>query len=162
MSRAENQNVSFSVREATPADLDALLELLPRVGAFPRPEHRSQTSVHDSDANRLRAWANGEARELVVLGAEGAGRLLGLAILSLRPDVFDKTPSSHLEVLAVDEGFEGHGIASALMKQAEALAVQKGARSMSLHVFDTNRRARELYQRRGFRAEWIRYIKPLA
>ncbi len=32
---------------------------------------------------------------------------------------------------------------------------------MTLHVFQTNQRAVALYERRGYSAEWIRYIKPL-
>lgn len=154
--------MTFSVREAVPEQLERLLALLPRVGAFPRPEHRSQTLVHESDAGLLREWAKGEANDCVILVAEDhGGALIGIAVLRMRPDVFDAEPSSHLEVLAVEDGFEGIGVGSALMQRAEAVASDKGARSMSLHVFDTNRRARNLYERAGYRAEWIRYLKPL-
>jgi ribosomal protein S18 acetylase RimI-like enzyme len=70
-------------------------------------------------------------------------------------------PSAHLETLAVAEGAEGQGVGSALMASAEDAAREEGARSMTLHVFETNERARALYARKGYVAEWIRCIKPL-
>ena len=38
----------------------------------------------------------------------------------------------------------------------------RGARSMSLHVFSTNMRARAVYERLGYDGELMRYIKRLA
>jgi ribosomal protein S18 acetylase RimI-like enzyme len=47
------------------------------------------------------------------------------------------------------------------MASAEEAARQRGARSITLHVFETNERARALYARKGFITEWLRCIKPL-
>ena len=89
------------------------------------------------------------------------GALLGLAMVRLQPDVFTGEPSAHLETLVVAERSEGAGVGSALIERAEGVARQRGARSITLHVFDTNSRALALYERKGYVREWVRCFKPL-
>ena len=82
-------------------------------------------------------------------------------MISFRKELLSGDPSAHLEVLALDQPAEGHGIATALMQETERLATANGALSMSLHVFANNTRARSLYERQGFDGELLRYHKPL-
>ena len=56
---------------------------------------------------------------------------------------------------------EGRGVGSALMDASDALARNEGAKTITLHVFETNERARKLYERKGYSTEWLRYIKFL-
>jgi len=158
--------VKFRVRLATPGDRDALMELLPRLGDFPRPAHRTQEEIYRSDAVVIDRWAKEGEPGCTLLVAEGdpdtgAGTLVGFALVRAGTDPMNGAPSEHLEALAVAEGAEGAGVGSALMAEAERVALETGALTITLHVFQTNTRARELYERKGYRAEWIRYAKPL-
>ena len=47
------------------------------------------------------------------------------------------------------------------MAAAEDWARAHGFRLLSLHVFDANRRARELYERLGYRLDIVKMIKTL-
>jgi ribosomal protein S18 acetylase RimI-like enzyme len=48
-----------------------------------------------------------------------------------------------------------------LLRAAEAEAIARGAQTMTLHVFSSNKRARGFYERSGYDGELMRYIKPL-
>ena len=154
--------MTFRIVEAAPEDGPELLRLLPRLGAFPRPPHRADDEIHRSDERTLRQWMSGEAPHCRVFVARNeSDASLGFALVSYRSDAFRDEPSAHLEALAVSEEAEGMGVGSALITSAEKSAEENGARSMTLHVFQTNERARRLYERKGYEVEWLRYIKPL-
>ncbi len=55
-----------------------------------------------------------------------------------------------IDGLAVDRDMRGAGIGSLLLQAVEDHARQSGHRQLQLDVVDTNPRARELYERRGF------------
>ena len=81
-------------------------------------------------------------------------------MVTLGPELLSHAPSAHLEAIAVSEKVEGKGVGKALLEASEASARQRGALSMSLHVFATNARARSIYERAGYDEELIRCIKP--
>jgi ribosomal protein S18 acetylase RimI-like enzyme len=66
-----------------------------------------------------------------------------------------------LEVIVVRDDAEGQGIGKALIGVIERAVQERGARSVTLHVFATNTRARAVYERLGYSGELIRYIKHL-
>ena len=151
------------VRPATRADGDAILALMPRLAAFDLPESRNPEHLWMHDATLLRKWLAGEADTCRIQVADaGAGEIVGLAMVSLRPELLSLEPSAHLEALAVAPGFEGQGLGHRLIDAAEADARANGAETMTLHVFAVNTRARRLYERAGYDGELMRYIKPLA
>jgi len=114
-----------------------------------------------SDAERLKQWRDGAADEVRIQVAVADGNIAGLAMVSMRPEPLSGDPSAHLEALAVEDGYEGHGIGRRLIEAAEQDAAAQGAMSMTLHVLTENERARSLYERAGFDTELVRYIKPL-
>lgn len=62
------------------------------------------------------------------------------------------TPArSYLEALAVGSRYRGQGIGTLLLEQCFEESRKAGKREISLHVVDTNPRARQLYERMGFR-----------
>lgn len=62
------------------------------------------------------------------------------------------TPSrAYLEALAVTSAYRGQGVGSELLRWCIREAHQAGKREISLHVVDTNPRAKQLYERFGFR-----------
>jgi ribosomal protein S18 acetylase RimI-like enzyme len=57
-----------------------------------------------------------------------------------------------VEVLAVREDSRGVGVGTALLEAIAVDAREDGAARLLLEVVDTNGRAKELYERAGFRA----------
>jgi len=155
--------LSHLVREAREADVAAIQGLLPRLASFPIPSRREPEHLWRGDEALLLSWARGEVPTCLVHVAEDeSGSIVGVTIVSLRGELLSGDPSAHLEVLAVSQGSEGRGIGTSLMAAAEAAAIERGATSMTLHVFASNERARLLYERLGYDGELMRYIKDLA
>ncbi len=155
--------VDYKIRAATATDGEAMLALMPRLSAFEIPESRTPEHLWLDDAKLLREWICGGADDCFVHVAEDdGGAILGLTLVRLRPEPLSHEPSAHLEAIAVAKGAEGRGIGQALLGAAEENAHKQGAQTMTLHVFSTNTRARQFYERSGYDGEVIRYIKPLA
>lgn len=60
--------------------------------------------------------------------------------------------TSYVSSLAVRPIWQGQGLGSALLKNLEEASRQAGKTRIALHVTDTNWKARQLYERQGFRA----------
>ncbi|MDZ4722241.1 MAG: GNAT family N-acetyltransferase [Roseiflexaceae bacterium] len=154
--------MTYHIRVATAADVAPILVLFPRLAAFELPSQRSPEDLWQGDAELLQRWSTGAVPQCLVYVAESSNQaILGVAIAQLRPELLSHMPSAHLEVLVVGDGAEGQGIGKALINIVEQAVWERGAGSMTLHVFRTNSRARALYERLGYLGELIRYIKYL-
>jgi ribosomal protein S18 acetylase RimI-like enzyme len=152
----------YQLRPATAADVDQILDLFPRLAAFDLPAERVPEHLWRGDAELLRTWAAGAAPQCLVHVAVDADQaILGIAMAQLREELLSHEPSAHLEVLVVRDGAEGQGIGQALIQSIEQAVREHGARSVTLHVFASNTRARAVYERLGYAGELIRYIKHL-
>lgn len=80
---------------------------------------------------------------------------------STRTDYFSGAPHAHIEILAVDRRAEGRGTARALMAAVKAWARALGYVAVTLNVFESNRRARGLYEHLGYQAELLTYRREL-
>jgi ribosomal protein S18 acetylase RimI-like enzyme len=154
--------MSFIVREAKIEDGDAMIQMMPRLGSFEIPQSRVRQHLWMHDDKLLRRWLANDAENCQITVATGdGGEVIGLAIVTLRPELLSLEPSAHLEALAVADGVEGRGIGQALLVEAEVRAKNEGALTMTLHAFATNTRACAFYERSGYNAELRRYIKPI-
>ena len=152
--------MSVQVRPAARDDGDAILALMPRLAAFDVPKSRDPVDLWRSDAAMFQRWLDGEAAECFVhVAVDDAQKIVGFTLVSLRPELLSHEPSAHLEAIAVAEGAEGMGIGQALLAAAESEAKAHGARTITLHVFASNSRARGFYEKSGYNGELIRYIK---
>jgi len=152
----------YVIRKAEKADGDAMLALLPRLADFDLPAARTAEHLWIHDAAYLREWLEDKAEDCQVhVAADTAGVIVGIAMVTLRPELLSHEPSAHLEALAVANGVEGQGIGQRLLQAAEKEARAKGAKSMTLHVFAVNARARGLYEKSGYDGELMRYTKPI-
>ena len=89
----------------------------------------------------------------VVVVAEVGGRAVGMVSISGTSPGSAGLESSHVGVLGVlvDRGHRGQGVGSAMILRALELARRRFER-VRLLVFETNVRAKALYERLGFRA----------
>src|SRR3954454_2944747 len=155
--------MSHQIRPATPADVDPILELFPRLAAFELPANREAEDLWRGDAELLRLWSAGAAPQCLVHVAVNSQQvILGIAMAQLREELLTHARSAHLEVIIVRDDAEGQGIGKALIQTIEQAVREQGARSVTLHVFAANTRARAVYERLGYSGELIRYIKHLS
>ena len=144
------------------ADDAAVLALLPELADFALPPRREPEALWQSDADLaarvLRGTAPGSFLDVLVTEAE---EVVGLVLVTLRPELLSKAPSAHLEAIVVHPDARGRGLGVCLMDHCEARVRALGARSLTLHVFDRNARAKALYLRQGYDLELIRAVKWL-
>jgi ribosomal protein S18 acetylase RimI-like enzyme len=152
----------YRIVEAEARHMDAMLALMPRLADYDIPPSRDPRDLWRHDVATLKEWLSGDPDCIVHVAVDSEGEVLGLALVRMRPELLSEKPSAHLEALALDRRAEGRGIARALLDRAEHAAREKGALTMTLHVFTVNERARRLYERAGYDGELMRYIKHLA
>lgn len=154
--------MSYRIRDATPADVETIRRLLPRLAEFDLPARRSPEDLWRGDEQMLLRWRDGEEPDLFAhVAVNGGDTILGVSIVRLREELLSHAPSAHLEVLAVAKEAEGQGMGKALVTAAEKAARTRGAETMTLHVFGVNTRARGMYERLGYDGELMRYIKEI-
>jgi ribosomal protein S18 acetylase RimI-like enzyme len=133
------------IRQAGPADLDALL---PLVAEF----HAHERIVLSADDRRAAlARLLGDAVLGAVLVAEGPGGIVGYALLCLGYSVEFGGRDAFVDEAFVLPSSRGAGLGQALLAEAEAEARRRGVRAIHLEADHANPRAAELYRRLGFR-----------
>lgn len=153
--------MNFQIRDAQSVDGDQILGMMPRLAAFDVPESRNPEHLWRDDAKLMQSWLDGDARDCLVQVAVDDAKVLGFTLVRLRPELLSHAPSSHLEAIAVSDSAQGKGVGLALLDAAEDNARSHGADSMTLHVFASNTRAREFYERNNYAGELLRYIKDI-
>jgi ribosomal protein S18 acetylase RimI-like enzyme len=140
-----------------------MLELCPRLAeGFPLPPWRRPDEIARSEQDALETFFTGSPGDAAALIAEDStGTPVGFVYLVVLTDYFRQEPHAHVSVLAVHGSAEGRGVGRALLEASDAWARARGYNAITLNVFATNTRARELYERMGYAPETLRYFKPL-
>ena len=151
------------IRPAAPADRAFVLNLAARlVDGFDPPGHRTRPELIEGDRRALEAWFDAPSNpDEAMLIADVDGTPAGVAYLVTLVDYFNQRPHAHLSVLAVEKPAEGRGVGSALLAACAQWARSKGSDRLTLSALVTYARARAHYERKGFGAEYIRYVLPL-
>lgn len=150
-----------AVRQGRPEDERMALALADQLAAFPVPPWRTAREIQRADDGVIREALRGGAPGTVAFVSDGAHGLDGVVCLTTQVDYFTGEPVAHIEVLAVDPGARGRGVARALVNAAEAWARGSGLRRISLNVWVQNERARGLYEHLGYAPETMHYLKEL-
>lgn len=153
----------MTIRPAIADDEDWLIRMTRRLADFDAPPWRSADEIAQGDRGILRDALRGLTSGAVILVAEDGAPAarLGYAFATTKLDYFTQAPHAHVEVLVVDPHAEGRGVARALMDAVETWARDAGYGHVTLNVFDTNVRARGLYDRLGYRPETVHYRKDV-
>ena len=150
------------IRLARSADEPLLRSLTPRLADFPLPPWRTAHEIDVSDHRYLFDALHHPREDALILVAERpAGHGVGMVFVTTQIDYFTHLPHPHVETLAVDVAAQGAGVGRALLDAAEAWAADHGCDYITLTAFEANRRARGLYERRGYLPETISYRRPL-
>ena len=136
-----------SIRRAQAADAAAL-------AAFAARTFR-ETFEADNSAEDMALYlaANyGPARQVVTLLAEDGRRLAGYAQLleGPAPDCVPGTAPIEIRRFYVDRAWQGRGVAQSLMVASLESAMERGARTVWLAVWERNLRAQAFYRKCGF------------
>jgi GNAT superfamily N-acetyltransferase len=150
------------VRSSRPTDQAFILALTNRLAEFAVPPWRTAAEICSADHRILLQALHHPTPEMSILIAEEVpGQALGYVFSNTRQDYFTGEPHAHVEILAVETGAEGRGVARGLMAAAESWASERGYRRITLNVFPANERARSLYDRLGYEPETVHYHKLL-
>ena len=149
------------VRRGRREDEPQVLALADQLAAFPVAAWRTAREIQRADDAVIGEAVRGDAPGTVAFVAEGTHGLDGAVCLTTKLDYFSREPVAHIEVLAVDPGARGRGVARALIRAAEEWALAQGSRRISLNVWLQNERARGLYEHLGYRPETMHYLKEL-
>jgi GNAT superfamily N-acetyltransferase len=150
------------VRPARPDDRAFVLATARRLADFGPPPWRPAEEVVAAESRAPDAWFERPAEDAALYVAEDEdGNRLGFAYLETLLDFFTRRPHGHIAELAVTREAEGRGAAGALLLASEDWARSRGYALLTLNVFEGNRHARAVYEKRGFAPETLRYVKIL-
>ncbi|GLW07871.1 hypothetical protein Misp01_30010 [Microtetraspora sp. NBRC 13810] len=148
---------SLELRPATVADVAALLTLMDSVHAWlitrNRPEQWGTVpfSRIPGFPDRVTEWT----RQDVITLAERDGRCVGL--LATAPVIPPRIPagtvpdgSMFIHTVMTDRGPDGHGVGTALLKEAERLAQAHGAPALALDHWAGSPELDHLYAKHGY------------
>ncbi|UXI69404.1 GNAT family N-acetyltransferase [Tahibacter amnicola] len=150
------------IRLADAGDDDFILSLVDRFVDFdlPRWRRRGETAegIRRDIARHLREQPGGSH---LFVAEDDDGDRVGFLHLQITTDFFTGGSNCHISDLVTAPSHDGKGVGSALIAYAERFARDHHCRFVTLAVFEGNKRARELYERRGFGTEILRMAKPV-
>ncbi len=150
------------IRPAVAADRVAILNLADRLPAF-GPRTRSATEIAQRERRALaEVLDNPSPGSTLLVASRPDLDVAGILLLEVRRDYFTDETHGHVSILAVAREAEGQGIGRALVKAAEEWGRGQGFRRLTLTVFATNHRAKELYEREGWHPELEIHYKTLS
>lgn len=95
---------------------------------------------------RLRGLLAGEATVAILAGAPA----VGVALVTLRPNVWYAGPVALLDELYVRPDLRGRGIGSSIIRELLALARSRGVELVEINVDESDVDAQRFYERHGF------------
>lgn len=90
----------------------------------------------------------------ILLVAESNSNVVGAIILSIKqisgPRWKYSYESGFIEDIIVSRNYQKKGVGKLLVKNSEKWLISKGAKSLELHVWESNKNARQFYEHMGF------------
>ncbi|MFJ4015174.1 GNAT family N-acetyltransferase [Microbacterium sp. NPDC090014] len=134
--------MTAATRRATPHDAARLAELL---HAF-NTEFDTATPGIEVLAARLRTLLGGTST-FAVLGGDPA---VGLALVTLRPNVWSEGPVALLDEMYVEPARRGGGVGGAVLRHMVEICRELGVAAIEINVDESDAAAMRFYERHGF------------
>ncbi len=154
------------IRKAVVQDYDAFCMLIEDADRLHR-EHLPNLFREASGSVRSRTYFADllDDEDVTAWVAEISEEMVGCIVVGLREaaDIPILVPRRYafVDTLVVAEDFRRCGVGSALMAQAEQWAIDRGASSMELNVYEFNDLALNLYHKLGYQTLSRRMSRPL-
>jgi ribosomal protein S18 acetylase RimI-like enzyme len=132
--------MSIMVRQATPTDAPAVVEL---IGELARNYGETSPITQEYVGEYLAFPGNS------ILLAQEEGRVAGLLSYSLRPNLYHAANSALIEELVVRESARGRGVGSALMAELLRRLPSQGCAEVSVTTMPDNEGAIRFYRSHG-------------
>lgn len=133
-------SAGFSLRQASPADVETLLDLIRALAEYERLAHEVRATEAD-----LQAALFGERARAGALIAEVADQPVGFALWFYTFSTFTGRPGLYLEDIYVAPEHRGRGIGRAIFRHLARLAEAEGCARLEWSVLDWNEPARRFY-----------------
>jgi ribosomal protein S18 acetylase RimI-like enzyme len=157
----------LEVRPATPADHDAIIDLILELNRFENAISGDRTTDRASAARRLgdHLAMRRDTPDSAIMVAAQAGRVVGYLIFlpETRPGFVREEARrvGYVSELCVAVDRRGEGIGGALLAEAERLTRTLGLSHIGLTALVGNDNAAAAYRRHGYRDYAIEMLKPL-
>ena len=102
-------------------------------------------------AERLEVLVGDEDTDVLLVGADDAGRATGVAVLRFRRSLWTAADECYLAELYVVPGRRGSGLGRVLLRACVERAVARGCDFIDLSTSEDDVAARHLYEAEGFR-----------
>lgn len=152
--------MTIHIRTFKSTDTEFILSLVSRFSEFDLPSWRSTQEIDNANRALLQKSMQQLEPDAVIFVAEDENGIpAGFIHIQTQTDYFNGEKHAYISDVAVDKPFEGKGIGSLLLDKTEEWAIQNNYRFLTLYVFAGNNHARQLYEKRGFDQEIIKYVK---
>lgn len=130
------------IRRATPADAARIADMLHDFNT----EFDTETPGAEVLTQRLQMLLASPST-FAVLGGEPA---TGVALVTLRPNVWSDGPVALLDEMYVEPDQRGTGIGSAILQHMVAICAELGVAAIEINVDESDAGAMRFYERHGF------------
>lgn len=154
----------MTVRKALPGDADFIAQHAHRMLDFTLPDWRAneKTEMIKADINHLsKTLQAGDENDALFIAEDESNNPLGFVRVNMQTDYYTGEQHAHVNDIVIAKQAEGRGAGKLLLNKADEWAKQKNARWITLNVFENNLRARNVYEKAGYKIEWIKYLKEL-
>ena len=152
------------IRKAMPEDAPFIAQHAHRMLDFKLPDWRANEKdiMVKADINHLtKALQASDENDAMFIAEDESNKPLGFVRVNMQTDYFTGEEHAHVNDIVVTKDAEGKGAGKLLLAKADEWAKEKNARWITLNVFDENFRARKVYEKAGYKIEWIKYLKVL-
>lgn len=156
--------MAVKVRHFKSSDRDFITALVTRLSECDLPAWRQAEQVDLTNIAMVnQAMDELDPADAIFVAEDGAaGQLLGFVRLQTQTDYFSRERHGYISNIAVERSVEGQGIGRMLLETAENWARDNGFSLITLHVFASNHRAREIYEKYDYHQDVLSYAKVLA
>jgi ribosomal protein S18 acetylase RimI-like enzyme len=154
----------ITVRKALPEDATFISAHAHRMLNFNLPGWRANEKdiMVKADINHLtKTLQTDDENDAMFIAEDESNSPLGFIRVNMQTDYFTGEEHAHVNDIVVTAEAEGKGAGKLLLKKADEWAKAKNARWITLNVFNENYRARKVYEKAGYKTEWIKYLKEI-